>query len=257
MRLVRSGLDCHRAPIALREQLAFSKERTSQLLRAIAQAPGVDGCVLLSTCNRTELYVTGAVQEPFRLLCQAAGVATEAFAPYIVTQEGDDAAQHLLEVACGLHSQILGENQIITQVRQAMELGQAAGTADAALAALFRRAVTAGKRARTEVSIDRGVPSMGTRCREVLAQELGGLRGRRILVIGTAAARGRGPGPGDAADVPARRDHRPRRMRDGAVRGAGCRAGGAGRRRLRDGEPALYADTGAVAGGSPSAQSGS
>ena len=65
-----------------------------------------------------------------------------------------------------------------------MELGQAAGTADAALAALFRRAVTAGKRARTEVSIDRGVPSMGTRCREVLAQELGGLRGRRILVIG-------------------------------------------------------------------------
>ena len=227
MRLVRSGLDCHRAPIALREQLAFSKERTSQLLRAIAQAPGVDGCVLLSTCNRTELYLTGAVQEPFRLLCQAAGVAAETFAPYIVTQEGDDAAQHLLEVACGLHSQILGENQIITQVRQAMELGQAAGTADAALAALFRRAVTAGKRARTEVSIDRGVPSMGTRCREVLA------------------------------DVPARRDHRPRRMWDGAVRGAGCRAGGAGRRRLRDGEPALYADTGAVAGGSPSAQSGS
>ena len=168
MRLVRSGLDCHRAPITLREQLAFSKERTSQLLRAIAQAPGVDGCVLLSTCNRTELYLTGAVQEPFRLLCQAAGVAAETFAPYIVTQEGDDAAQHLLEVACGLHSQILGEDQIITQVRQAMELAQAAGTADAALAALFRRAVTAGKRARTEVSIARGVPSMGTRCREVL-----------------------------------------------------------------------------------------
>ena len=60
-----------------------------------------------------------------------------------------------------------------------------------------------------------------------------------------------------AADVPARRDHRPRRMRDGAVRGAGCRAEGAGRRRLRDGEPALYADTGAAAGGSPSAQGGS
>ena len=77
----------------------------------------------------------------------------------------------------------MGENQIITQVRQAMELGQAAGTADAALAALFRRAVTAGKRARTEVSIDRGVPSMGTRCREILAQELGGLRDKRILCL--------------------------------------------------------------------------
>ena len=68
MRLVLSGLDCHRAPIALREQLAFSKERIPPLLRAIAQAPGVDGCVLLSTCNRTELYLTGAAQEPFQLL---------------------------------------------------------------------------------------------------------------------------------------------------------------------------------------------
>jgi len=179
-----SGLDCHRCSLALRERLAFSKQRIPKLLVWLRQQPGVEGCILLSTCNRTELYLTGTAQAPWRLLCQGAEISEAELQPYFTTRHGQDAAQHLMEVACGLHSQILGEDQIVTQVRTAMELAQEAKTADATLSALFRRAVTAGKRARTEVSVTRGVPSMGTRCREVLTQELGPLQGKRILVMG-------------------------------------------------------------------------
>lgn len=184
MSLVMSGLDCHRASIALRERLAFSQQEARELLLWLRHQPGVEGCVLLSTCNRTELYLSGETDTPWRLLCRGTGVLEAELEPYFTTRTGTDAARHLMEVACGLHSQILGEDQIITQVRTAMELAQEEKTADPVLAALFRRAVTAGKRARTEVHVARGVPSMGTRCREVLQRELGDLEGKKVLVIG-------------------------------------------------------------------------
>ena len=124
MSIVMSGLDCHRTPIALRERLAFSRQQVQTLLTHLRQQPGVEGCVLLSTCNRTELYLSGDAETPWRLLCQGAGVAQEEMEGYFTTRTGSDAARHLMEVACGLHSQILGEDQIITQVRTAMELAQ-------------------------------------------------------------------------------------------------------------------------------------
>lgn len=184
MSLTMSGLDCHRASIGLRERLAFSGQQVREVLDRLRRQPGVEGCVLLSTCNRTELYLSGSAETPWRLLCRAANVPEGELEPYFTTRCGRDAAAHLMEVACGLHSQILGEDQIVTQVRTAMELAQEAKTADAVLSALFRGAVTAGKRARTEVPVTRGVPSMGTRCRDVLEQELGTLKDKRILVIG-------------------------------------------------------------------------
>lgn len=184
MSLTMSGLDCHGTPLALRERLAISRQEMPALLGWLRRQPGVNGCVLLSTCNRTELYLSGSAEEPWRLLCRGAQVPEDALAEHFTTRTGEDAALHLMEVACGLHSQILGEDQIITQVRTAMELAQEAKTADPVLSALFRRAVTAGKRARTEAPVHRGVPSMGTRCCEILQRELGGLDGKKILVIG-------------------------------------------------------------------------
>lgn len=182
--LMMSGLDCHAAPLDQRQRLAFSSEGAMETLRWLRTQSGITGCVLLSTCNRTELYLNGEGETPWRLLCRGAGVPEADMEPYFTTRCGVDAARHLMEVTCGLHSQILGEDQIITQVRKAMELALEAKTADATLAALFRDAVTAGKRARTEVTVARGDASMGSRCRDILARELGGLEGRRILVIG-------------------------------------------------------------------------
>lgn len=184
MKLVMSGIDCGSAPIALREKLAFSRQKALDTLAWLSRQPDVAGCVLLSTCNRTELYLTGEAEEPWRLLCQAAGADEDELRAYFTTREADDAALHLMEVACGLHSQILGEDQIITQVRNAIELALEARTTDAALAALFRRAVTAGKRAKTQFPALRGAPSLGTRCCEMLEQELGGLMGKSVVVIG-------------------------------------------------------------------------
>ena len=184
MTLMMSGLDCHRAPLDQRERLAFSQSLAEEFLHWLHAQPGVEGCVLLSTCNRTELYISGTSETPWRLLCRGAGVSEAEMEPHFTTRCGMDAARHLMEVSCGLHSQILGEDQIITQVRKAMELAQEAKTADPTLSALFRGAVTAGKRARTEVSISRGSPSMGSRCRDVLRRELGTLEGKKILIIG-------------------------------------------------------------------------
>ena len=184
MSLTMSGLDCHRTPLALREQLAFSGEGLRRALDHLRDQPGVTGCVLLSTCNRTELYLTGDSETPWRLLCRVAGVSEEQLRPYFETRTGLDAARHLTEVACGLHSQILGEGQIITQVRTALDAALEARTADPVLAALFRHAVTAGKRAKTQVSVTRDAPSLGGQCRDVLRRELGTLTGKHVLVIG-------------------------------------------------------------------------
>ena len=184
MSLTMSGLDCHRTPLALREELAFSGEGLRRALACLKEQSGVTGCVLLSTCNRTELYLTGDGETPWRLLCRVAGVSEEQLRPYFETRTGLDAARHLMEVACGLHSQILGEDQIITQVRTALDQALEARAADPTLAALFRHAVTAGKRAKTQVSVTRGAPSLGGQCRDVLARELGTLAGKRVLVIG-------------------------------------------------------------------------
>lgn len=184
MSLMMSGLDYHRASLSLRQKLAFSRDKIKEISLWLKKQPGVEGCILLSTCNRTELYISGDAQTPWRLLCGAAGVSEEEMEPYFITRTGSDAARHLMEVACGLHSQILGEDQIITQVRVAMETAQDIKTADSTLSALFRLAVTAGKRARTQVHVNRGLPSMGTRCRDILIKELGGLEGKKILVIG-------------------------------------------------------------------------
>ena len=182
--LMMSGLDCHRAPLDQRQRLAFSQSLAEEFLHWLHSQPGVEGCALLSTCNRTELYINGSAETPWRLLCRGAGVPEAEMEAYFITRCGMDAARHLMEVTCGLHSQILGEDQIITQVRKAMELAQEVKTADPTLSALFRGAVTAGKRARTEVSISRGSQSMGSRCRDILMRELGTLAGKKILVIG-------------------------------------------------------------------------
>lgn len=184
MTLMMSGLDCHNTPLEQRQRLAFSSPAAEAFMRWLRTQPGVEGCVLLSTCNRTELYLSGSTAPPWRLLCWGAGVPETEMESYFTTRCGMDAARHLMEVACGLHSQILGEDQIITQVRKAMELAQEANAADPALSALFRCAVTAGKRARTEVTVHRGSPSLGNRCRDILQQELGTLKEKKILVIG-------------------------------------------------------------------------
>ena len=160
MNIRMTGLDWRKAPIGLREALSFTRSRVVELDRLLRAAEGVEGCVLLSTCNRTELYLScasGAEPEPGALLCAAAGLPYAPFAGAFVTRTGEEAARHLMEVAGGLRSQIWGEDQILTQVKGAAAAAREAGTADGVLEILFRNAAAAGKEIKTKVPLT-GVP---------------------------------------------------------------------------------------------------
>lgn len=184
MSLFASSLSYQRADLPLRETLAFSQERQRELLRWLRRQPGVEGAVLLSTCNRTEVYLSGDCETPWRLLCRGAGVEHAGMEEAFVTYTGEDAARHLMEVACGLQSQLRGENQILSQVRMAMDLSQEENGTDSQLSALFRMAVTVGKRVRAEVQIAHAAPSAGQQVQDTLEKALGSLGDKWVLVIG-------------------------------------------------------------------------
>lgn len=190
MNLTMTGIDFAHAPLQQRERVSFVRGQVQALLPQIAARPGVSGCVLLATCNRTELYVHGAdgvPLDPLALLARAAGFSVDEFRPMSVACAGAACVQHLMAVAAGLESQIFGDDQILTQVRDALTLAREAQTADSVLDTLFRRAVTAGKRVRTEVKLT-GVPASAAEVSVRRAWDFfGSLEGRRAVVIGNGA----------------------------------------------------------------------
>lgn len=184
LNLWMAGLDHESAAIAQREKLSFVEGQVAALDAAIKEDESVSGCVLLSTCNRTELYISaldGATIDPSVILYRAAGLKEM---PAMQIRRGQEAARHLMEVAGGLRSQIVGEDQIGTQVKRALEIARKAKSTDGVLETLFRYAVTAGKEIRTQVkliSVPRSAAAMGVALAE---QMLGGLAGCRAVVIG-------------------------------------------------------------------------
>ncbi len=186
MHLVMSGLDYNRAPVSLREQLAFSKTQVVELSGKLYSLPGILGCVLLSTCNRTEAYlsVTDENIRPDELLCLCAGVDYAPFKQAFMTLHGDEAARHLMEVVCGLHSQIWGEDQILSQVKQAAAIAHGAGVADAVLKTLFRIAASAGKEVKSRAKLTKLPVSAAYGAIEALKTRMGSLEGQRAMVIG-------------------------------------------------------------------------
>ena len=128
MGLFLSALEHSRVPIQVREILSFTRAVTEKLAGRVARMEGVSGCVLLSTCNRTELYVSSEEeQDPGRLLCAAAEVDYAPFAGAFYTCRGEETVRHLMEVAAGLRSRNWGEDQIIAQVKDAIVVARSAG----------------------------------------------------------------------------------------------------------------------------------
>ncbi len=180
------GLDWKSAPLKLREQLAVEEQAVPALLRDIRRLPGVSGCVLLQTCNRFELYwdaAKSADSAGLRATLEKRLAGSGKPCP-LDCLAGEEAHRHLLEVACGLHSQILGEEQVLTQVRAAAETAREEKAMSPPLETLFRLAVTAGKESRTKVKLQTVPLSSAQRALELAAQILGDLSGKRALVIG-------------------------------------------------------------------------
>ncbi len=187
MNVTMAGLDYKLASIALREQLSFPKGQSGRGAKELSQRPGVLGCVLLSTCNRTEVYFSleaNATLQPDQALCQVAGVSWADFSHAFTCLSGELAARHLMEVAGGLQSRVFGEDQILSQVKDAIATCRASRASDPVLETLFRSAVTAGKELRTKMRLT-GVPtSAASRAVEMLEEKLGSLAGKRAIVVG-------------------------------------------------------------------------
>lgn len=185
MMIVMSSLEHHLAPIDLREALSFTATQVQRLDARISQLPNLHGCVILSTCNRTEIYLCcEEVCHPGQVLCHAAGVDFAPFAAAFLTRQGGDAVEHLMQVAAGLRSRVWGEDQILAQVKRAITLSREAGAAHPMLETLFRSAISAGKEVRASVRLTTLPTSAASQGVALLRQHLGSLEGKRALVIG-------------------------------------------------------------------------
>lgn len=153
------GIDYSRASVDIRAQFSFTKKNAVTALEHLKQETGILGGVLLSTCNRMELWAS--TQEDWQgslydFLCREKGREPEKFQDYFVQRTGTEAVEHLFYLTSGLKSQILAEDQIITQVKDALALSREAYCTDNVLEVLFRKAVTGAKRVKTEVTFPEG-----------------------------------------------------------------------------------------------------
>ncbi len=189
MSVVVVGLSHRTVPLDLLERMAAPADRLPKALGDLAARPFLSEAVLLSTCHRTEVYVVaerfhGAVQDVRHFLSELAFVPPETFSDHLYTYYDEAAAAHLFGVASGLESVVLGESQILGQVRDAWAAARDEGVAGPQLGALFRHAVEVGKRARAETGIGRGVTSLSQAAVAMAIDRLGTLSGRKILVVG-------------------------------------------------------------------------
>lgn len=181
------GIDYSRASVDIRAQFSFTKKNAVTALEHLKQETGILGGVLLSTCNRMELWAS--TQEDWQgslydFLCREKGREPEEFQDYFVQRTGTEAVEHLFYLTSGLKSQILAEDQIITQVKDALALSREAYCTDNVLEVLFRKAVTGAKRVKTEVTFSRGNSSVIHQAIEKLKEQGYELLGKTCMVIG-------------------------------------------------------------------------
>jgi glutamyl-tRNA reductase len=190
-----TGVSHHETPVELRERFAFGAE---QLLPALARLPAeLGGGVILSTCNRTELYLAG--ESPVNRDEASAALALAHGEPRpegvgFYHHDGDEAVRHLYRVAAGIESLVIGESEILGQVREAFAASTAAGSSNAVLARLFHTALRVGRRARNETDIGAHGLSISALAVSLSRRLVGDLRHKTVLVVGAGEAGQRAAG---------------------------------------------------------------
>ncbi len=187
--LVVYGLNYHSCPVAIRERFTIPESCLEHALHALKQLPHVSEAAVLSTCNRTEVYaLVSDIASGFKEL-ESFFKATRQVADHQALKADfklvrDDVALHLFRVASGLDSMVLGEGQIMSQVKAAHQAALKAGSAGPTIDALFKSALNCGKKVRTETGLSRRAVSISSAAVELAKQLLGGLESRRLLVVG-------------------------------------------------------------------------
>lgn len=186
MNIYMTGIDFDRASIRDREVFSFTKSEAKRAVGEALRVSGADGCVLLSTCNRTELWLSGqTVLSPYLTLCKLKGADPHHVQPLFRDRTGEQAVRHLFALSCGMKSQVFGEDQIISQVKNAAALSRGSGCMDTVLEKLFQAAVTASKRVKSEVFLSSSHPCIASKTVDLLKQQLGDLTDIPCLVIGS------------------------------------------------------------------------
>lgn len=190
MYLIAVGINHRTAPVEVRERLAFGRNSLQVAVQEIGGLTGLDGFVILSTCNRTEIYAESSysyqgVDLLKRYLGGKAGLTEDEQDAYLQSWTGVHAVEHLFRVASGLDSMILGETEILGQVRDAYETACMLRTGSSTLNVLFQEAIRTGKKVRSLTGIDRHPTSVSYAAVELARQVLGGkLDNSTVLIIG-------------------------------------------------------------------------
>ncbi len=181
------GIDYNRACVDVRAQFSFTKKHAVTALEHLKQEPGIAGCIILSTCNRMEIWASTKEDwngSLYGFLCREKGKDPEKFQEYFIQREEEEAVEHLFYLTSGLKSQILAEDQIITQVKDALTLSREAFCTDNVLEVLFRTAVTAAKKVKTEVNFSRANSSVIHQAIRRLEEKGFSIQGTTCMVIG-------------------------------------------------------------------------
>lgn len=189
MHIIVVGLNHRTAPVEVREKFTFAEEELPEALRRLKKTKSILECVIVATCNRTELYAV--VDRPNvcahyinQFLEDWFDTSRKTFNRHLYIYEDQEAIRHLFRVTCGLDSMVIGETQILGQVRDAFLLAQRTSATGTLFNKLFREAVTVAKQAQTETSIGENAVSVSYAAVELGRQIFGSFAGRKVMVIG-------------------------------------------------------------------------
>jgi glutamyl-tRNA reductase len=189
MAILALGISHRRATVELLERLAFTEDDLAKAYRRAIDDPAIDEAVILSTCNRVEVYGSvpsyhAGFQALKRLLCESRGVSPDQIAEPLYSHFELEAAEHVFSVAAGLDSMVLGEPQILSQVRDALRDAESEGAAGRRLGDVFHAAARAGRRVRTETSVGAAPDAFVAAGADLVEASTGSLEGRRAVVVG-------------------------------------------------------------------------
>lgn len=192
MSILVVGVNHRSGPLPLLERLTIAPDDLGKAVAGLAQRDSIREAVVLSTCNRTEVYVVaelfhGAYADVRDFLCELGDIERDELTTHLFSEHDDAAVTHLFDVAAGLDSAVLGESEILGQVRTAWEAAQVESAARTTLNLLFRTAIETGKRARNETAIGRGTASVSHAAVEMLHDIVGDIADKRAVVVGAGS----------------------------------------------------------------------
>lgn len=180
------GIDYSTASLDIREQFSIQEKAAFAGMVKLKETYDLDGVLILSTCNRTELYISAGKErmDLWDMLCSFKGITCEKYKDLAVQRMGQEAVHHLFLLSCGMKSKVFGEDQIITQIKRALGNARDAGTADRYLEKVFQAAVTAAKKIKSQVRLTAVETSVVEQMEQVICNKIENLNGCKCLVIG-------------------------------------------------------------------------